>query len=555
LVMLFTMTTVSFAGGKEPGGDKPADDDLICVDGYVINHREDPVDGTEFDPQLAVYAFGYDADALDAEAVAGVLESVQSVEDLEAMVDEEGAAGSTGMIRERALVDSDGYYKFEDLPKDYYYAFAIPLPEDWEGIVPKAERSGVAIIWWTQLEEPMHRKCHRVVWKIRRLFDITVIKWEELQDNSVQPGEGWDIVFDPQDDPFVKKQTEETDENGTATFTVTPGEWYVYERVKEDWTPVTPAKVTLELDQYAPPGATDPVVFKNREPVCFATIEVEKNGLGTDSETGQTVWLGPLAGWKVRLTRQDGQGHPLMKTTDGSGRVKFEDLNPGVYEVEEFVPPGWEALSDNPQTVVVRNCETVRVLFENLEVPGELKISGKKYYKAWVSPYKGDEVGLAGWVISATLKGTEDTITTMTDALGEYEFDFDDENVKAEFGFGPDESMAGQTIEICEEERDNWVSVGDECVDVTFPYPVPVDYEGATVDFTNYQHPTSNHDKYPGKPGDSGMGSCSEGHKVSPGENLTSIAAAYETSVKAIVEANNLSDPNMIRTGQVLCIP
>ena len=31
------------------------------------------------------------------------------------------------------------------------------------------------------------------------------------------------------------------------------------------WTPLTPAAVSITLDQYAPPGAMDPVVFKNRQ--------------------------------------------------------------------------------------------------------------------------------------------------------------------------------------------------------------------------------------------------------------------------------------------------
>ncbi len=33
---------------------------------------------------------------------------------------------------------------------------------------------------------------------------------------------------------------------------------------------MTPSSVYLTLDQYAPPGATDPVIFKNREPICYA---------------------------------------------------------------------------------------------------------------------------------------------------------------------------------------------------------------------------------------------------------------------------------------------
>ena len=44
-------------------------------------------------------------------------------------------------------------------------------------------------------------------------------------------------------------------------------------------------------------------------------------------------------------------------------------------------------------------------------------------------------------------------------------------------------------------------------------------------------------------------------HVVQPGENLSRIAQAYEVSMAAIVEANNLKDPNALRVGQTLFIP
>ncbi len=52
--------------------------------------------------------------------------------------------------------------------------------------------------------------------------------------------------------------------------TLTPGKWLIAETVLKDWTPVTPSSVYLTLDPYAASGATDPVIFKNREPICYA---------------------------------------------------------------------------------------------------------------------------------------------------------------------------------------------------------------------------------------------------------------------------------------------
>ena len=44
-------------------------------------------------------------------------------------------------------------------------------------------------------------------------------------------------------------------------------------------------------------------------------------------------------------------------------------------------------------------------------------------------------------------------------------------------------------------------------------------------------------------------------HVVGKGETLSDIAADHGTTVRAIVDANGLSDPNLIRAGQELTIP
>ncbi len=44
-------------------------------------------------------------------------------------------------------------------------------------------------------------------------------------------------------------------------------------------------------------------------------------------------------------------------------------------------------------------------------------------------------------------------------------------------------------------------------------------------------------------------------HAVGPGETLSDIARQYKTTVKAILEANQLSDANSLRVGQKLFIP
>jgi hypothetical protein len=351
----------------------------------------------------------------------------------------------------------------------------------------------------------------------------------------------------PQGDPWAVKKSGKTDASGGVVLQLTPGKWLIQETVKSGWTPITPASVYITLDQYAPPGAIDPVVFKNLEPVCHATITVEKNGLGTDANGGQ-VWLGPLAGWHITLSRPDGAMYPVTLATDGTGKVVFKNLKPGVYSVKETVQPGWVAVSPNPQQVIIRDCENARVLFENLEVVGKLQISGTKFFRAWVPPYQGKTVGLSGWGITATLKGTDPAVfvTTTTDALGNYSFS---QATLEAAGM----AIPGATITVCEEERDHWIPVSPVCVDVKFPYPVPVTYNGAKVNFTNVQDPP-----LPGAASYSSSSvntaSCSTTYTVRAGDNLSSIAAAYGTTVGALTQANGLSNPNMIRAGQTLCI-
>jgi hypothetical protein len=535
LAMLMAMTSISFAGGDEPTDNGAT----VCVSSFVINHREQPVDGTKFDPQLTVYAIGYNpTDAAELPDLAAQFADAAALSTLASSSD------TGGYIVATAPVAANGKYEFKELPAGYYYTFALPLPNgDWDSLVPEASRGAVAYTLWTKLDEK--KGCYDVMFKIRRWFDVTILKWEELRNGAVQPGEGWTMTATPQGDPWGIKTSGKTDASGGVVLSMTPGKWLIAETIKSGWTPITPASVYITLDQYAPPGATDPVIFKNLEPVCYASITVEKNGLGTDANGGQ-VWLGPLAGWHITLSRADGAMTPVTMATDGTGKVVFKNLKPGVYNVKETVQPGWEAISPNPQQVIIRDCESARVLFENLEVVGKLQISGTKYFRAWVPPYQGVTVGLSGWHITATLKGTNPSVyvTTTTDALGNYRFN---EATLEAAGM----AIPGATITVCEEKRFHWIPVTPVCVDVRFPYPVPVDYKGAVVNFTNVQDPPL--------PGASTGGSvntatCSATYTVRAGDNLSSIAATNGTSVSALVQLNGLANPNMIRAGQTLCI-
>lgn len=228
LVLTPGMTTAVAASGDAPTACPAPTEPLaagpVIVQGWVINHRELPVDGGRTPTPLAISALGSD-----------------------------GATVS-------AAVGSNGFFQLNLTPG--VWDFQMQLPEGWDGIVPVADRAGLANTGCTPL--PGRSQPYLIVFKIRRLFDITALKWEELPNGVVQPGAGWRITFQPVRDPFAVQQVRTTDANGAATASLTPGAWTIYETARGGWAPVTPAALTITLDQYAPPGALDPVVFKNR---------------------------------------------------------------------------------------------------------------------------------------------------------------------------------------------------------------------------------------------------------------------------------------------------
>jgi len=486
----------------------------VCLDGYVINHRELAVDATKTSIPLMVQAFD--------------------------------ASGKTY----NAAVGSDGYFKFESLPEGDYN-FKMQLPEDWNSIAPAAESGALAETGMTTLK--VQSTCYRIVFKIRRLFTLTSIKWEEQLDGSVQPGKDWDITASPVNDPFVKAQTVRTDEGGRASFTLTPGDWVISEKVKPCWTPVTPVSVPLKLDQYAGTGALEPVVFKNREPTCHSTIIINKVGYGTDAN-GNEVQLGPLSGWLVTVRPADNSRPPITLATDALGKATFK-VPPDVYSVYEEVKPGWKSYNDdnNPQTITNTDCETTTVTFKNVETKGKLRILGTKYMQAWAKPLnQGPMVGLSGWAITATLVGTDVAITTKTNAIGKYEFT---EAMLKAAGM----AFAGAGIDVCEEVRYNWIQVTPGCVRVKFPFPLPDNFDGILVNYTNAQDPpltgaapSVTATTYTPT---SASGGCRVTYYVKRGNTLGNIAARYGTTAAAIGRASGLSSWNNIYPGQRLCIP
>ena len=453
------------------------------------------------------------------------------------------------------VVGANGTFSFGGLAEGQWN-FTLQLPPDWEALAPTAPRGGLAQTGMTNVvggNEPAGG--YTIVFKIRRLIDITVIKWEELLNGTVQPGAGWTIWVKPLAGNGAPGQSNVTGANGQVTFTVTPGAWSVTEfpltrmsAPAAGWVPVWPLNgtVNLTLDDYSP---TPPqIVLKNQQPPCTAAIEVHKFGYGTDAQGGQ-VLLGALAGWTGNVTSAAPGAAPIPWVTDFTGVAAVTGLKPGVYTVSENVEPGWTSLGPNPLSVTLTDCETAVVTFKNKELIGVLQISGRKTFVPPNGPLAGRTMGLAGWSITAKLVGTDVMTTTVTDAFGNYIFT---QEGLAAAGM----AIPGATIEVSETPEPGWNPVTPASVLVTFPYPVPGTYAGEVVNFRNRQatDPVMA-DPPPADPPDPPADQCRLHYIVRWGDSVSRIAAHHGVTMRALARANHMSIWSTILPGQELCIP
>ena len=106
--------------------------------------------------------------------------------------------------------------------------------------------------------------------------------------------------------------------------------------------------------------------------VSFCNMQYGKVQIQKVMETG-----GSLTGWQFRITDSSGAeipGSPF--STDETGLILSEKLQPGEYKVEELIPENslYSCTSENPQTVTVKAGETAGVSFTNALRPGRILI-------------------------------------------------------------------------------------------------------------------------------------------------------------------------------------
>lgn len=106
--------------------------------------------------------------------------------------------------------------------------------------------------------------------------------------------------------------------------------------------------------------------------VSFCNMQYGKVQIQKVMET-----VGSLTGWQFRITDSSGTeipGSPF--STDETGLILSEKLQPGEYKVEELIPENslYSCTSENPQTVTVKAGETAGVSFTNALRPGRILI-------------------------------------------------------------------------------------------------------------------------------------------------------------------------------------
>lgn len=285
-------------------------------------------------------------------------------------------------------------------------------------------------------------------------------------------------------------------------------------------------------------------------------------------------------GWGFALLAMDGT--VVRKgVTDAEGIITFEGLPYGPYTIKEEDRPGWDEWT--PRYVDVNlidgTCQVVE--FYNMQDDSGFCIEG----------YKLDAnggYGLAGWFIDVdpldaggfdpadpAERGdfyaddpyfNESKEKFVTDGVGMYKIGFPDNDYR----------IPGSRYEICEDDSvDGWLPHTPTCQVVELPK-----WPGACVqakDFVNQQVGHAEKAKYeemqdnpqtmdrvapmgptgPGGPGEKGV-YCKNSHTVQAGEGLFTIAADYNVSPQAMVDANPevRDSPNWwVYEGQNLCIP
>lgn len=247
--------------------------------------------------------------------------------------------------------DENGYACTQNLPLGWYTVVELPTEDNY---------------WLTELG------FHDVTVKAGETTVDTWLNkeqglvWFYKKTNTGQSVEGWHITVYSDEACTQKVGTLITNADGKAGYYLDPGTYWAKEtgdehgRFEDEYWMVDETIHKFEIK----PHEDVPITFTN---VQYGRLKISKTVEGG----------GSVEGWQFKITDAEGKdldGSPFASNKDGI--ILTGNLLPGQYTVEELLPENsfYQCVSENPQTVTVKQGEITEVSFVNALRTGKVTV-------------------------------------------------------------------------------------------------------------------------------------------------------------------------------------
>ena len=247
--------------------------------------------------------------------------------------------------------DENGYVCTQNLPLGWYTVVELPTEDNY---------------WLTELG------FHDVTVKAGETTVDTWLNkeqglvWFYKKTNTGQSVEGWHITVYSDEACTQKVGTLITNADGKAGYYLDPGTYWAKEtgdehgRFEDEYWMVDETVHKFEIK----PHEDVSITFTN---VQYGRLKISKTVEGG----------GSVEGWQFKITDAEGKvldGSPFASNKDGI--ILTGNLLPGQYTVEELLPENsfYQCVSENPQTVTVKQGEITEVSFVNALRTGKVTV-------------------------------------------------------------------------------------------------------------------------------------------------------------------------------------
>ena len=247
--------------------------------------------------------------------------------------------------------DENGYACTQNLPLGWYTVVELPTEDNY---------------WLTELG------FHDVTVKAGETTVDTWLNkeqglvWFYKKTNTGQSVEGWHITVYSNEACTQKVGTLITNADGKAGYYLDPGTYWAKEtgdehgRFEDEYWMVDETVQKFEIK----PHEDVSITFTN---VQYGRLKISKTVEGG----------GSVEGWQFQITDAEGkvlEGSPFASNKDGI--ILTGNLLPGQYTVEELLPENslYQCVSENPQTVTVKQGEIVEISFVNALRTGKVTV-------------------------------------------------------------------------------------------------------------------------------------------------------------------------------------